>query len=517
MGLVEKLLRGLIVAAYGLAFGAALPLALLACARALDAALGWQASPSAWGAVLLAPALCLIAAGVVQLALEGHGPPVSALPPPRLTRRGPYRFVRHPIYLGFNVALLAAGVAIGSPALTWVLAPAVTPLWLCYAWLEERALARRFGRPYRRYRERVGLLPPLPLYTASRLTGMAWPTEVAGSENVPRHGAGVLVANHCCYLDPLLVGRTTLRRVHFLATAEAFRNPVFSAYLGSVGAVSVRRYVTDPRAARELFRLLEEGELVGVFPEGERSPLGLYGGTLPAPARAIAQLQAPVIPVGISGSYDCGPRWADTLRRGRVQVAVGRPLGFDGSDPARVIDCAISRLLHQDPQPVRLDRRLLERLGRVLWRCPDCLQEIGWRPDELRCDGCQASWTPEPAGGLRACDGKVWTLAALGARVWRAPEIALRVDAIAMHEPATAGPIRPLCSLGHGIVEASPEGVAFAGLRLPIAALQSVTVERGDTLQVATSREMWQFRVESSAFRLQNALAGWRRAWARAA
>ncbi|HET7291281.1 MAG TPA: 1-acyl-sn-glycerol-3-phosphate acyltransferase [Vicinamibacteria bacterium] len=517
MGLGGTAARGLIVAAYGLAFGVALPLALLACARALDAAAGWRAAPSPWGFVLAVPALALVAAAVVQLAVEGHGPPVSAVPPSRLARRGPYRFARHPIYLGFNVAAVGAGLAIGSPALSLIVAPALLPLWLAYAWIEDRALARRFGRSYRTYRRRVGLVPPLPLVTSSRLAARAWPTEFSGCENVPRRGPAILVANHCCYLDPAFVGRTTLRRVHFLATAEAYRRPALAAYLRGVGAVPVRRYVADPRAAREVVRLLEAGELVGVFPEGERSPLGEYGGALDAVARAVCRLGAPVIPVGISGSYDCGPRWADVLRRGRVQVAVGGSVSFGGGDPARAVDRALVRLLRQDPQPVRLDGRLRRRLGRVLWRCPDCLREAGWRAAELRCTDCGARWTPEPTGGLRTLDGSLRSLAALGARVWAVPETgALHANAAAARERATTGPIRPLLALGEGRLEASPDGLAFREVRIALGELASITIEGADVLQVAARGEMWQFRLEA-AFRMRNALEAWRRSWARAA
>lgn len=69
------------------------------------------------------------------------------------------------------------------------------------------------------------------------------------------------------------------------------------------------------------------------------------------------------------------------------------------------------------------------------------------------------------------------------------------------------GPVRPLEPLGEGNLRLDCSGLAFDGLSLPLADIRSVTTERADTLQVATSSAMWQFRpTAESAFRLKNAL-----------
>lgn len=506
--------RVAIVAAYLVVFWGLLPAGLWRAARELDRRwLGVRpASPSA--VVLLAAGAALLAWGMLELWRGGRGLPVSALPPPRFTRRGPYRLVRHPIYFGFDLALLGAGLVAGSPGLAWVIAPAFLPLWMLYAAIEERGLGRRFGEPYRRYRRQVGMLPRAPLYPLAQL--LAWAgafrIRVEGRENVPAHGPGILVANHACYLDGVYLGSPTSRQVHLLTTAEVFRKPFSRWALERLHGIPLRRYRTDPTAMRAVLRLLAEGELVGMFPESERATLGGMQPPLERVARILARLPFPVIPVGISGSYDVGPRWADVLRPGRVTVRVGKPISLAGEDPAGALRQAIKALVDQDPQPARLAGLKRSRLERVLWCCPACLGDGAWSAERLACSGCGARFEPTADGWFRDGQGRSLSLAELAGPVWAAPAAAVTVPGVvALVERPSRGAIRPLERLGTGPLKLSPEGLAFPGLTLPISAIKSVTVERADTLQIAGVDDMWQFRVgERSAFKLQQALERWR-------
>jgi 1-acyl-sn-glycerol-3-phosphate acyltransferase len=501
-----------IVGLYAAIFWIALPAALWLAGRGLDQALGWSTQPSLLGLAVVAPGLALVAWAVVALARDGEGLPVSALPPPRLARTGPYRQLRHPIYLGFNVAILGAGLLLGSPSLAWIVAPAFAPLWIAYAWIEERPLLRRFGPAYQRYRSSVGLLPRPPLLTLTRVASLPWPLEILGADRVPATGPALLVANHSCYLDPGFVGHTTFRRVRYLATAEVFRRSLSRACVSALGAIPVRRYGDGVSAWREITRLLDEGELVCLFPERERSALGAYQGAADGVVRLIVRLAAPVIPVGISGSYDVGPRWADVLRVRPVRVRVGEPVRFDGDDARTAVDRALSALIDVDPQPVRLAGVEPARIGRVLWRCPRCLQEEGWRAAELRCAACGACWHPTRDGWFLDDRENRLSLAALAGPVHAAPAgSSLRLPARGAHEPSVRGPIHPLVPLGNDVLELTPERLTFGALRVPVSSLRSLSVEGANTLQVASAESMWQFRIrDGSAFRCARALSSWR-------
>ncbi|NIM49919.1 MAG: hypothetical protein GTN62_06495 [Gemmatimonadales bacterium] len=506
--------RTLIVGAYVVVFWVLLPAILWFAATALDRSLGWGREPWVGGVVVLAGGLGLVAWGMAELWFGGGGLPVSALPPPRFTRRGPYRHMRHPIYLGYNIAVFGAGLLLGSRGLGWVLAPLFAPGWVAYALIEERGLVRRFGSAYRRYQRQTGFLPRLRLYRLTQLLQFfnVLRVQVSGREHVPRKGPAVLVFNHTCYIDAAYVGAVTWRPVHHMTTAEAYRQGAKAWLVRRFVNVPVRRYRPDVVACREMLRLLAEGELIGIAIEGERAALGKYQGALPDVAGIMARLRVPVVPVGISGTYDAGPRWSDVVRRRPVRAKAGPPVVFDGSSPAVAIDEAIRALLEEDPQRVHLEGLPREKLGRVLWRCPACTNEGGWLPAELRCMRCGACYTPTQDGRFQDGAGQICSLASLGERVRSVEEEGpLHVEASVWRERSMFGPIEPLELIGEGRVRVGPDGLRFGELFIGSEAITSTGTERADTLQVATRDDMWQLRLHrGSAFRLHLAVDRWR-------
>jgi 1-acyl-sn-glycerol-3-phosphate acyltransferase len=502
-----------IIAAYVAVFWGALPAALVGLGLAFDRALNLDASPNPLGFVAVVPGVALLIWGMVELRWRGRGLPISALPPPRLVVSGPYRFVRHPIYLGWSLAVFGLGLVVGSQGLAFVVAPALIPAWILYAHHEERGLARRFGDTYRRYQRRVGLFPWVDLYHVTRLLvrARALPVSVEGADRIPRTGPAVLVANHACYLDPAFVGRATHRTIWFTTTAEVFRKGVAAFLLRRLPAVPLRRYRPDPVACREMVRLLKEGEIVGIFPEGERTPHGGRQAPLESVASLLARLPYPILPVGIVGSADVGPRWSDSLRRRPVTVRIGPPLSLTPGDAVRQIEEAWRWLIPDTGEAVHLDGLDRGKLARILWRCPACGDEEEFRPALLSCDACGARWTPKADGFLEDRVGAVMSLAALarsGFGFAEKPE--LRVPAAGSSEPSILGPIGPMEPLGEGELRVDPKRLTFRDLEVRLADIRSATTERADTLQVATRTRMWQFRLQGgSAFRLKNALDRW--------
>jgi hypothetical protein len=241
--------------------------------------------------------------------------------------------------------------------------------------------------------------------------------------------------------------------------------------------------------------------------------LGRYQGALRDVAKIVARLKVPVIPVGVSGAFDAGPRWADTVRPSPVRVTVGAELVFGGRAPEDVIDDAIRGLLQADPQPVRLPGLPLEKLFRVLWCCPVCHDEGAWHAAELACAACGARYRATDDGWFDDPSGRRASLAELGESVRRAePAVAVEIRAKVARERCLFGPIEPLEPLGEGAVRFTPDTITFGELRIPIAAVRSVSTERADALQVATRDGMWQFRPDcDSVFRLALLLERWRR------
>ena len=157
---------------------------------------------------------------------------------------------------------------------------------------------------------------------------------VEGLENVPRKGPAIIAANHVSFLDsffiPLVVKR---RKMTYLAKADYFKSWKTAWFFKSVGQIPTEREGGEKskQALNVALGVLKEGKLLGIYPEGTRSPDGkLYRGRTGV-ARLALTADVPVIPCGLIGTDEVMPKDAKFPRlRGRIEVRVrfGKPLDF---------------------------------------------------------------------------------------------------------------------------------------------------------------------------------------------
>jgi 1-acyl-sn-glycerol-3-phosphate acyltransferase len=150
-----------------------------------------------------------------------------------------------------------------------------------------------------------------------------------GTENVPNgpHERGVILApNHESYLDPPLTGTAIKPCVTYFAKEYLFRKPVLGLFLHAVGAYPVREKTRDCRSIRETLRLLADGHVVTIFPEGTRSPDGQLQKSQNGVGFLAIKANAVVIPVYLKGTYEALPRNAKWIRCKSVEVHYGKPL-----------------------------------------------------------------------------------------------------------------------------------------------------------------------------------------------
>jgi 1-acyl-sn-glycerol-3-phosphate acyltransferase len=157
---------------------------------------------------------------------------------------------------------------------------------------------------------------------------------VEGTENFPRRGSFILCSNHVSWLDPLLLGAMSPRRLFYMTKAEAFASPLANRILRTVGAFPVRRHTADRGAIRRALHLLGKGRTVAVFPEGTRSRNGSIGRAEPGAALLAVWSGADVLPVAISGAY----------RPGRLRLRYGPILRLTRPDNHRHSGAALQRM-----------------------------------------------------------------------------------------------------------------------------------------------------------------------------
>jgi 1-acyl-sn-glycerol-3-phosphate acyltransferase len=159
--------------------------------------------------------------------------------------------------------------------------------------------------------------------------------KVQGLEYVPDSGAVLLASNHLAVADSFYLPLVLKRRITFLAKAEYFtgtglKGKLTKFFYSSTGQVPIDR--TDADSAHSALttaqRILGEGKLLGMYPEGTRSPDGrLYKGKTGL-ARVALESGIPVIPVAMIGTDVVNPPGSKMWHFGRVEVRFGKPMDF---------------------------------------------------------------------------------------------------------------------------------------------------------------------------------------------
>lgn len=168
------------------------------------------------------------------------------------------------------------------------------------------------------------------------LLKVVWRPRVEGLENVPASGPAILASNHLSFCDSLFLPVCVPRRITYLAKAEYFTTPglkgrIWRWFFSAIGQVPVDRGGAD--AALDALncgvRLLRQGELLGIYPEGTRSPDGrLYRGKTGV-ARLALDSGAVVLPCAMIGTNRIQPLGRTLPRlRPRPRIRIGAPLDF---------------------------------------------------------------------------------------------------------------------------------------------------------------------------------------------
>ncbi len=159
--------------------------------------------------------------------------------------------------------------------------------------------------------------------------------KVQGLEYVPDSGPVILASNHLAVADSFYLPLVVKRRITFLAKAEYFtgtglKGKLTKFFYSSTNQVPIDR--TDADSAQSALataqRILGEGKLLGMYPEGTRSPDGrLYKGKTGL-ARVALESGVPVIPVAMVGTDVVNPPGSRMWHFGRVEVRFGKPMDF---------------------------------------------------------------------------------------------------------------------------------------------------------------------------------------------
>jgi 1-acyl-sn-glycerol-3-phosphate acyltransferase len=165
-----------------------------------------------------------------------------------------------------------------------------------------------------------------------RTTFRPW---VTGLDNVPAKGAAILASNHLSVIDSIFLPLVLDRPMYFLAKSEYFtgrglKGWIIRTLMNSLGQLSIDRSggKASEASLQTGLSVLRRGDLLGIYPEGTRSPTGkLYRGRTGV-ARMILEGNVPVIPVAMIDTEKAMPIGTRIPKVRRIGIVIGEPLDF---------------------------------------------------------------------------------------------------------------------------------------------------------------------------------------------
>ena len=162
-----------------------------------------------------------------------------------------------------------------------------------------------------------------------RLAQAYFRLDVRGLQHVPKQGGAIIAGNHPSVLDGILLGVVSPRPVRFLVAEDLYNHPLLYPLFRAAGSIQVYRTKTHNGDALQMaVNALEQGEVIGIFPEGTVS----FGGTMRHAKQGVALLAlrtgCPVIPLAIQGSREAFPPDAKIAFPRRIQLHFDAPITF---------------------------------------------------------------------------------------------------------------------------------------------------------------------------------------------
>jgi len=243
-----------------------------------------------------------------------------------------------------------------------------------------------------------------PLLTVVTLAGRVFARAVTrvriegAIDELPMEGPLILAANHASNLDGVVLGSWLIpklgRRIHWLGKKELFDWPIVAYVARNGGVHPVDRGTADIEAFRLARRILEEGNVLFVFPEGTRSPDGSLQHAHDGVASLALRTGVPIVPLGIAGSNGVWPRGQKIPHPGgHVTVRIGRPFR-----PADVLPAAADRRTAKAALTTVIMERIAELLPpsqRGVYSGDDAAEPSS-QPGAEAGAGTSSAGTPEP-------------------------------------------------------------------------------------------------------------------------
>ena len=172
--------------------------------------------------------------------------------------------------------------------------------------------------------------------------------EVEGAEHIPTTGAFVLSPVHRSIMDTPIASCLTRRRMRFMGKDSLWKRQPAAWLLSALGGFPVSRGKADREALKRCIVVLEAGEPLVLFPEGERKSGPTVQPLFAGAAYVALKAGVPIVPVGIGGSERVMPKGSRFVHPRKVHVIVGAPLTATPASPDATTNIRVPRLVVRD-------------------------------------------------------------------------------------------------------------------------------------------------------------------------
>lgn len=175
------------------------------------------------------------------------------------------------------------------------------------------------------------------VFVTSLVFKLFFRVEVLNAEKVPADGPALLCAVHNNILDMFFIGYKLKRWIYWMAKEELFRNPVAGYLFQKLGAFPIKRGKGDVGSIKTAYKHLEDGNIVGIFPQGHRVKAGNRKSAAVKPGAALLAVNAgvKVIPASVEGDYRLF---------GRIRVIFGDPFSIEAEKGKKLTNDELSEI-----------------------------------------------------------------------------------------------------------------------------------------------------------------------------
>lgn len=357
-------------------------------------------------------------------------------------------------------------------------------------------------------------------YTTLPFIRMMWRPKLEDTGHFIK-GPCFVYGNHSNNLDPFILNLWTAfgESTTGVLALDHMRKGFKAKLMKGIGMMATRKNVAEPHLIKDIYRHLDQGHSVVIYPEGGRRWAGRPGPWIESTAKLFIRCGVPVYPIVTHGSYAGWPRWANYMRPSRIRVACQEPLRFERRTP-------LKEALAQLKAPIDFDENVVADEVKPKWayRPADGIERLLYRDWETGEVG--SIYTPDGtyvvnrAGTIRLkmlpdstlLDEKTGEVLLTGDLYEQVKAIPLTKDAegafvsnrVDLHSEDEFPQLDP-----HGVTEAVFHEDAIRlkktdeVITLGLDAITYVTVERNDKLQLYTDDRMYQLTFAHGGSALQ--------------